>query len=183
MKATFSRCTVLVAVLTACSSKGEQDGSQVAQEVQSALGSTGDGDADQAAPVDDPALHRTYGVADMRMHECMKVQPDGSVLGDNCPSAFVMFGPYLTSPPNADLKLTFDIESSSKLVVTSDVVSSLAKNFHGAMDDQEIAPRQARRIGYRIHFSRPAEGVEARLWVRGDGPSSFQISNFSLEVR
>jgi hypothetical protein len=119
----------------------------------------------------------------MKLHDCMMMQPDGSIVGENCPSAFVLFGPYLSAPPNSDIDLAFTIEPSNGVMVSSDVVSEVAKNFHGAFRDQEVAANETRKMAHRVHFFSPAEGVETRLWVRGDGPTRFKISSFAIDVR
>lgn len=169
-----------IALATAgCSNRGQDD----SQEVLSALEATSDSVEVPAEAEDDPALRRSYGAAEMKLNECMKVQADGSIVGEQCPSAFVMFGPYMTTPSNADVRLTMEIEAIDGLSVSSDIVSSLAGKFHGSVEDVELKPKEKRRVAYKIHLFNAADGVEARLWVKGAGPSNFRISDFALEVK
>lgn len=137
----------------------------------------------QAAAPDDSVYRRSYGASDVKVHECATVQDDGTIVGENCPSAFVVFGPYVFAPNNSDASLSLDLEASSKLVIAGDIVSSAAKNLHAAIGDQELAAGETRRIAYKVHFYQPAEGVEARFWIRGDDPTSFKIRQLALEIR
>jgi hypothetical protein len=167
-------------VCAACSNSG-QEVTSIAE-----LGSipSTDGTSDESsAAIDDSALRRSYGPSEMKFHECMMLQADGSIVGENCPSAFVLFGPYISAPNNSDVDLTFTIEPSNKIVMSSDIVSEVAKNFHAALRDEEIAPNEVRKVAYRVHFFQPVNGVETRLWIRGDGPTRFKIANFALDVK
>jgi hypothetical protein len=136
---------------------------------------------DQKVPGDD-ALRRLYNAGDMKMHPCATPQEDGTIVGKQCPSALVVFGPYVTVPAKSDVKLRFDIESSATLRVMSDVLSNSAKQFHGAIDEQTILSREKRTISYRIHVFDAVRTVESRIGIRTDAPVDFTISNLTLSV-
>jgi hypothetical protein len=149
------------------------------------------GQADASAPVvaptltaeEDQALRRNYGAAEMRYHECATLQTDGKIRGKQCPSGFVVFGPYVAAPSNSNLHIQFDIQSPTKLTVSSDVVSDLGKQFHGALGEQTIEPNKKLTLGYTIHLPLPAEAVEARLFVQGESATTFDISNLVVGVQ
>jgi hypothetical protein len=169
---------IFLCTQAACANEGSDQAP--IEEVLPALGAQEDAFKQDG---DDAALRTIYKASDMRLHECAKLQADGSVVGENCPSAFIVFGPYVAAPGNADVRLTFDIESGGDVVVASDVVSAMAKTFHGAMDEQAVSATAPRRLTYRIHFFQPTYALETRLWVRGEGASNFKISNLALEVK
>jgi hypothetical protein len=132
---------------------------------------------------DDSALRRKYGPAEMKLHECARLDESGMIEGTKCPDAFVLFGPYIAVPASADLNVSFEIESQGDLQVISDVVSAFGKISHGGMDDQTIVANEKRKLAYRIHMFQWADSVEARLWVRNDNGTNFKISNLAVEVR
>lgn len=179
MMGRLGACVALL-VAAACANS-DQEITSIAE--LGSIPSKGNSSEELVAVVDDSALRRSYGPSDMKFHECMMLQQDGTIVGENCPSAFVLFGPYFTVPENADVDLTFTVEPSNNIVMSSDIVSEVAKNFHAAMSDQEIAANEVRKVAYRVHFFQPVNGAETRLWVRGDGPTRFKISNFALDVK
>jgi hypothetical protein len=144
---------------------------------------------DDPSSTDDPkvageeaALRRAYGASDMKMHPCAASQEDGSIVGKQCPSALVVFGPYVTVPSKSDVKLRFDIESPTSLRVMSDVLSNSAKQFHGAVEEQMIQAREKRTVSYRIHVFDAVRALETRIGIRTDAPVDFTITNLTLSV-
>jgi hypothetical protein len=140
------------------------------------------GDAPPAQLSTDQALRRTYGPAELKFHECVSVEPDGIVKGQECPSAFVVFGPYVASPANSNLHVRFDVRSRDRLRVSGDVVSESARKFHGSFGDTAIAPDQPVTIDFKVNVPLPTQGVEARIYIRAEKPANFHIQNLSVGV-
>lgn len=133
-------------------------------------------------PTDDPSLRRAYGPDDLKFHPCVKVADDGTVRGEHCPAAFVVFGPYVGAPPKSTLHVAFKMHVVNKLFVTSDVVSANGQQFHGSMDEQAFNAGETRKLGYRIRLPLPATAVEARIGIRADTPVDFTITDLSVAV-
>lgn len=177
----FAAYALLLASVSACTNGSAGTDQPSVEEPLPALG--GEGDDEEIEPRgDDKALRRKYASAEMRRHECVNLGPDGSFVGSNCPSGCVLYGPYLTAPTNADVRLAFEIESSSKLTLLTDLVSAQGKTYHGATEDLVLNPSEKRTLGYRVHFFQPAHSVEGRVWVQGEEPANFRIYNFRLEI-
>jgi hypothetical protein len=132
--------------------------------------------------IDDSSLRRAYAVPDMKLDACITVNADGSLVGKNCPAGCLVFGPYITAPANSDLSSSFEIESKSEMLVSSDVVSAGSATFHGSVNDQKVAPGQKSRLAQRLHIFQQAAGIETRLWVRAEHPTNFKLQ-FALEVQ
>jgi hypothetical protein len=132
---------------------------------------------------EDSALRRAYSADDMKIHSCIARGDDGRITGKSCPSAFVVFGPYITVPASSDVQLRFDIEARDTLILTSDVISNGAKQFHGALDEQLLASGQRRTVGYRIHLFDATRSLETRVAVRADEPIDFEITNLEVKVQ
>lgn len=132
---------------------------------------------------DDEGLRRTYTAADMKTHPCTSKQDDGTIVGTKCPSSIVVFGPYVVVPSNADVRLQFDIESSAPLQLNSDVLSSGAKQFHAALEEQTIVPNQRGTVRYRVHLFDAARSVETRIGIKATEPVDFTISNLAVIVQ
>jgi hypothetical protein len=143
------------------------------------------GSIDAAAELDgsDESLRRVYLPEDMKLHPCAVPRPDGSIVGEGCPSALVVFGPYVSVPANADVKLRFDIESATGLLFASDVLSDRAKQFHGSLDEQFLLPKEKRTISYRVRIFDAARTLETRIGIRSDEPASFTISNLKVSIQ
>jgi hypothetical protein len=144
-----------------------------------------DDDAGAADPASrsggrDSDLQRRYGAADMKVHGCATLAASGSITGEQCPSSFVVFGPYVLAPGGTDLHLSFEIEAKNELAVMSDIVSDGASRTHGALDEQELEPNERRRLGYRVHFFDPARAVEARIGIRSRSGAAFVIDDLAL---
>jgi hypothetical protein len=186
-------CCVAVTAATACSdAKGVQDEQAPANSAKGPPLDTASPQwtrvaprllrgPDEEAPVDDPALRRTYGPLDMRFQDCTKGGADGSIEGTLCPNGCAVFGPYVAAPADSDVRVSFELHASSKLNVWSDVVSNI-KQRHGALEPQTMAAEDSRKFGYRIHLLQGVNALEARVWISAEAPASFKITNFSVSV-
>jgi hypothetical protein len=137
----------------------------------------------QEPPIDESTLRKTYTVNDIKFHECATVQPDGTVVGKNCPPGCLGYGPYANVPRNSNVRIMFELESQTPVVVSSDVISKGALNFHGGLDEQRLPAKEARTYAYTVHVFEMAERLEARLWFRADGPSNFKLKNVAVVVQ
>jgi hypothetical protein len=142
--------------------------------------------ADAAMPsvedANERGLRRSYGSDIMKVHECVSVTDDGIMRGTACPSTVVVFGPYITAPGDANVKFRFDIESESSLSVMSDVLSDGAKQFHGAVEEQQVKPNEKAIVQYRIRLFEAARALETRIGIRADRPANFTITNIALSI-
>jgi hypothetical protein len=129
------------------------------------------------------ALRRSYSSSDMKFHACATPEEDGTIIGKQCPSAIVVFGPYVTVPADADIRLRFDITSPMAVKLTSDVLSNSARQFHGALEEQDLAANQKRTISYRIHVFDSVNTLETRVGVRTDVPLDFTITDLRLTIQ
>jgi hypothetical protein len=132
---------------------------------------------------DDTALRRAYGPKEMKLHPCAKLQPDGVVIGQQCPSAFVVFGPYVEAPASARLSIGFEFESDVPVEVMSDVVSEVGKRFHGSIDQQNLPPSERRHLGYSIQLTERVVALEARVGIRATGTVNFKLSKLTVVVQ
>ena len=137
-----------------------------------------------AAPAPEPAAERqrVFTLPDMVINECTTIDASGKLVGKKCPTGCLAFGPYASAPAGADLRMSFDVESKSTMIVGSDIISGGNAYFHAALEEQSMRPREKRHMSYRIHFFQPAERIEARFWIRTDEPASFEVSNFYVQV-
>jgi hypothetical protein len=133
-------------------------------------------------PAADAALRRTYGPSDLVLQKCLKLEKDGSIVGENCPPGSLVFGPYVRIPKGATVRVAFEFQSEKKVKLVSDVVSSGGQVFHGALDELEVDPKTVRTVGYRIHVFQDVRGAEARIGMRADGPTNIRITNLRLVV-
>jgi hypothetical protein len=134
------------------------------------------------APADDPALHRTYGAADMKLAPCAALLEDGSIEGKNCENGIVLYGPYANIPANTNVKVSFDIQPTSAASVACDVVSQVGSRFHAATDDAQIEAGKTKHVGFTIRIFEGTVGFENRIWVRTTGKTGFKITNMALQV-
>ena len=149
------------------------------------------GDDKQASPgtnppsttVDDVALRRAYTADDMKIHSCVTRVDSGHISGKRCPSAFVVFGPYVTVPASSDVQLRFDIEARGKFHLTSDIISNGAKQFHGALDELTLNLGERRSIGYRIRVFDATRTLETRIAIRANEPIDFEITDLEVKVQ
>lgn len=130
----------------------------------------------------DSALHRAYELTEMRFNECAKLDADGALVGVKCSTGCVLFGPYAAVPKDSDLRLSFDIEAESPLILASDMVSDGGNKTHGTSPEHGIQAQVKRQLDHKVHFTETTAGIEARLWIRADNPTSFKITNFKLQV-
>jgi hypothetical protein len=133
--------------------------------------------------IDDTALRRSYGPVDMKLAQCVTLDKEGTLLGSNCPSNFVVFGPYVGAPGNSNLRVSFEIQSDGPIAITSDAISEVGKRFHGVMDEQSIGSGEKRKLGYGIHLFEPVTALEARIGIRADKPVKFKITNLKIQVQ
>jgi hypothetical protein len=119
----------------------------------------------------------------MKVHSCVTVHDDGSIVGKDCPSTLVVFGPYVSVPSNADVQLRFDIQATSPLSLVSDVLSEGAKRFHGALEEELLDAGETHAVSYRIHVFDPVRALETRIGVRNTAPVSFRITDLRMSVR
>lgn len=129
------------------------------------------------------APRRGYGSVDMRVHPCMSLEADNVMTGKACPTGIVVFGPYVAIPANADVEVAFEVETTGRLAVVSDMVSDSANVFHGALLEQSLEPGTKQRFGYRIHVFKPTASLETRIFVRADNPVDFKIRDLVVNVR
>jgi hypothetical protein len=128
------------------------------------------------------ALRKAYGLAEMKFNDCTKLNAEGALVGEDCTTGCILFGPYAAVPKNSDLRMAFDIESQGPLVVASDIVSDTGSKNYGTLEGQGIQPKSTRHIEYKVHFDETNAGIEARLWITADSPTDFKITNYNLEV-
>jgi len=138
--------------------------------------------ADAPAAVDDPALHRTYGAADMKLAACAKLLDDGTIEGHDCEKGIVLYGPYASIPKDVDVKISFDISSKAALSVGVDTVSQVGKRFHAAMEETPVEGGHTRHVGLTIHVFESTVGFENRIWLQSSSKASFKITNLALVV-
>lgn len=137
----------------------------------------------QSTTIDDARYRRTYGAADVKMHECATMRDTSTIVGENCPSSFVVFGPYVFAPGNADVSLRFELKASSELKIASDIVSAAAQNMHAATPEQRLTAGETTQVAYKVRFFEPAEGLEARLWIGSDAPAWFELRQLAIEIQ
>jgi hypothetical protein len=140
-------------------------------------------EATEMVDEDDQALRRSYSSSDMKIHSCVRLQEDGSIVGKDCPSGIMVFGPYVSAPSNSNLRLQFEIESPTQISVMSDVLSASATQFHAALEEQVVEAQTRESFRYRIHLFGAARALEARIGLRSAGSADFTISNFLLNVQ
>ena len=142
-----------------------------------------------SASVPEPAasnsamLRRGYGPIDMKLNPCVSLEDDHTLVGKQCASGAVVFGPYANAPADADVDVAFEIETKTPLVLGADMVSNSAQQFHGALLEQQIDPGARRSFGYRVHLFKGVSGLESRLFVRASAPADFKIHSLVVTVR
>ncbi len=132
--------------------------------------------------VDDKTLRRAYGPAELKLAKCASLEKDGTVLGKQCLSNYVVYGPYVNAPANSTLRISFDIQSDSPVLVKSDVSSEAGKRFHGEFDEHQIQAGEKHTLSYGIHLFEPATAVEARIGLRAENPVDVRITNLAVQV-
>lgn len=138
---------------------------------------------DSSSAESDSALRRSYAPADMKFHSCADVQDDGAIVGKACPSALVVFGPYVTVPPQSEVQLRFNIQSKRPLKLMSDVLSEGAKQFHGALETEVTEADGTQAVNYRIHVFDAVRALETRIGIRTEAPADFKITNLSMSIQ
>lgn len=144
---------------------------------------TGAANQASATAEDEALLRRAYSADDMKIHPCITRADADRIVGKSCPSAFVVFGPYVTVPANSDVQLRFDIEARGKLSLTSDIISNGAKQLHGSLNEQSLSAGEQRSIGYRIRVFDATRTLETRIGIRASEPIDFEIRNLEVKVQ
>jgi hypothetical protein len=129
------------------------------------------------------ALRRGYGPVDMKLSPCVSLLDDHTLVGKQCPSGAVVFGPYVNAPAEADVDVAFELETKTPLVMAADMVSKSAQQFHGSLLEQQIDPGATRPFGYRVHLFKSVAGLESRIFVRASTPADFKIHSLVVTVR
>jgi hypothetical protein len=141
--------------------------------------------APPAIPASSPAdpLRRDYRAKDMVLHQCASLDAEGAIVGKGCAGGFAVFGPYVSVPANAEVRVQFDVQASQDVTVSSDVVSDLGRRSHGSLSDQAIVANHSQSLWYQVHVDGAAQAVEARLMVRSKALVDFRITNLTLAIR
>lgn len=130
-----------------------------------------------------PGLRRSYSRAEMKLHPCTTPGEGGAIIGHKCPSGVVAFGPSAVAPTHSDVCVRFDIESQSRFELASDIVSDNARQRHGKLVGQTLAPKEKRSIDYCVHVFEAVPRVDARIALHSDAPLDFRITNLEVSVR
>jgi hypothetical protein len=132
---------------------------------------------------EDPELRRGYGIVDMRFEPCVTAKGDSALRGEACPAGFVIYGPYVNVPPNAEIEVTFEVESPQKVEVYADLVSQMGKQGLAALHPQVLEAGVVHKLGYRVNTFRPDPFVESRIGFRSATPVEFALTNYTMVVR
>jgi hypothetical protein len=130
-----------------------------------------------------PELRRGYGIVDMRFEQCVTTQGDTALRGEACPPGFLVYGPYVSVPANAEIEVTFEIQPSQKLEVYADIVAQMGKQALAGMNPHVLEPGITHKLGYRVNTFRADPFVESRIGFRAATPVGFVISNYTMTVR
>jgi hypothetical protein len=136
----------------------------------------------QGEPVDVTALRRSYGPKEMRINDCTRLGPDGTITGTGCTSGCAVFGPYVAAPPKSTVYIEFELVAADPLDFSSDMITDLELT-RGRLAPQHLAAGEARKIGYEVYFPDAAKLLEARIWIGSDKAVSFEIKSLSVRVQ
>ena len=134
-------------------------------------------------PADKELLRRSYGPSDFALSRCARLASDDVIEAENCPDGFVVFGPYVSIPGEADVEFSFELEAAQPLRVASDLTSGAGKTTHGSIPERPITVGTSHWSGQSVHIFEPVKGLESRIRVHADGAVSFKIRKLSLSVR
>jgi hypothetical protein len=123
-----------------------------------------------------------YDARAMKLKPCMTLGKDGVLTGRNCPSGFIVYGPYAAVPADTLVEFSFEIEADDELSIYSELVSEKGKNVYLAQPDQKIPAGTRRRFAVRLHVFPQVTGFESRLVVRAPSPVNFKVHSLSLVV-
>jgi hypothetical protein len=141
------------------------------------------GSSSEGVPIEQPGLRRGYGAKEGKVGQCAKLEGDRVVRGTKCPTGFVVYGQYIKAPPNSDVELRFEIDTQTKIYLSSDIVSGMGTKLHAGLNEQVIDAGTRRWIGYRVHIYGDTPMLEGRIHVRADEPATFAINDLGLTVR
>lgn len=131
----------------------------------------------------DPELRRGYGIVDMRFEQCISAQGDSALRGESCPAGFLIYGPYVNVPANAEIEVAFEIQPSQKVEIYADIVAQMGKQALAGLNPQVLEPGVTHKIGYRVNTFRADPFVESRIGFRAATPVGFVLSNYTMTVR
>jgi hypothetical protein len=132
---------------------------------------------------DAPELRRGYGIVDMRFDSCVTAQGDAALRAEGCAPGYLVYGPYVTVPGNAEIDVTFDIQPTQKVEVYADIVAQMGKQGWAALNPQVLQPGGTYKLGYRVNTFRSDPFVESRIGFRSTTPVGFVITNYTMTVR
>lgn len=138
--------------------------------------------ADDLEP-DDAELRRGYGVVDMRSNACVTRKDEKTFVGSACPPGFVIYGPYVAVPANADIEVAFDIKSNKRVEIYADIVSRMGTQTLAGLNRQTVEPGVDQKLGYRVHIFNADTNVESRIGMNADPGTEFEIANLTMTVR
>lgn len=141
------------------------------------------GTATSAVEQEEPELRRGYGIVDMRFEPCVTARGDAALLGEACPPGFVVYGPYVNVPANAEIDVTFEVQSTHDVDVYADLVSQMGKQGLAGLHPQPLKAGVTHKLGYRVNTFRPDPFVESRIGFRSSMPVEFVLSNYTMTVR
>jgi hypothetical protein len=118
----------------------------------------------------------------MRINDCTRLGPDGTITGTACPSGCVVFGPYAAAPPRSTVHVEFELVARDPLEFSSDMITDLQLT-RGRLAPQQLAAGETRKLGYEVYFPDDAKLLEARIWIGSDKPVSFEIKSLGVRVQ
>jgi hypothetical protein len=142
------------------------------------------GEGDKAEEDPNPAeLRRGYGVVDMRFNPCVTRKNDYTFTGEGCPTAFVIFGPYVSVPASSEIDVSFEVQASSKIDVYADIVSQMGSQTLAGLNRTTIDAGLKQKLGYRVHVFNADTNVESRIGMAAEPRTTFEITNLTMTVR
>ena len=113
----------------------------------------------------------------------MTARGDSVLRGEACPPGFVIYGPYVNIPANAEVDVIFDVTSTQDVEVYADLVSQMGKQGLAGLHPQVLKGGVGHKLGYRVNTFRPDLFVESRIGFRSSAPVEFVLSNYTMTVR
>lgn len=128
-------------------------------------------------------LRRGYGVVDMRSNACVTRKNERTFAGGECPPGFVIYGPYVAVPADAEVEVAFNVRSNKQLELYADIVSRMGTQTLAGLNRQRIEPGPSQKLGYRVHIFSPETNVESRIGVKVEPGTEFEIADLTMTVR
>jgi hypothetical protein len=139
---------------------------------------------EQEKEEEDPAeLLRGYGIVDMRFNNCVTRENDHTVLGTGCPGGFLIYGPYVSVPPDSEIDVSFEIKPSRDVSIYADIVSQMGAQTLAGLNRQRLDAGELKKLGYRVHVFNADVNVESRIGIDAEPGTSFEITNLTMTVR